>query len=96
MLDRLSRPQASRAICQAGRVDIALPPHWLHLRRLPAFGTAVVSGRASTLTSAEWLQASHVAMTARTPFWRILASDMGGPGVLLRGVIGVQSPGSGS
>ena len=60
----VSRPHVSRAVCQAGRVEMALPPHWLHLSRWPAFGTCVVSGRASTLTSAERLQDSHVAMTA--------------------------------
>ena len=40
-------------------------------RRLPAFGTVTVSGRASTLTSALWPQASQAAVTARTPFFRM-------------------------
>ena len=30
-----------------------------------------------------WLQASHCAVTARTPFWRMLARVIGGPGLLL-------------
>jgi hypothetical protein len=34
------------------------------------------------LTSALWPQASHVAVTARTPFWRMFANVMGGPGLL--------------
>ena len=97
---RRARPavpaHASRTACQAGRVDIALPPHWLHRRRWPACGTNTVSGRASTLTSAACLQASQVAMTARTPFWRMFARLMGGPEVLLRRVTGVETPGSGT
>jgi hypothetical protein len=32
--------------------------------------------------SASWAQASHVAMTARTPFSRMLAKVIGGPGLL--------------
>jgi hypothetical protein len=79
----LERPHASRAVCQAGRVDIVFPLQTLHRSRWPAFGTAVVSGSASTLTSAERLQASHVAITARTPFWRMFAKLMRGPGLLL-------------
>ena len=39
-------------------------------------------GQASTLTSAERPQSAHEAVTARTPFWRMLASLMGGPGLL--------------
>ena len=34
-------------------------------------------GRASTLTSADRLQLSHVAVTARTPFWRMFARSRG-------------------
>jgi len=41
--------------------------------------TVRVSGRASALTSASRPQASHVAVTARTPFARMLARVMGGP-----------------
>ena len=41
-----------------------------------------VSGRASTLTSALWPQPSHVALTARTPFCRMFAKVIGGPGLL--------------
>jgi hypothetical protein len=37
--DVLERPQLSRAVCQAGRVLIALPPHWLQRRRRPTWGT---------------------------------------------------------
>ena len=40
-------------------------------------GTARVSGKASTLTSAERPQLAQVAVTARTPFWRMLVSDIG-------------------
>ena len=47
-----------------------MPPQLLHRRRLPALGTVTLSGMASTLTSAWWLQASQVAVTERTPFWR--------------------------
>jgi hypothetical protein len=71
-----------RAVCHAGRVQTRFPPHWLHRRRRPTWGTCRVSGRASTLTSAERPQASHVAVTARTPFWRMFARVMGGPGLL--------------
>jgi hypothetical protein len=46
------------------------------------WGTVTVSGRASTLTSASRLQASQVAVTARTPFSRMLARVIGGPGLL--------------
>jgi hypothetical protein len=69
-------------VCQAGLFDIAFPLHWLHRRRWPTFGTAVVSGRASTLTSADRLQVWHAATTARTPFSRMFRSDIGGPGLL--------------
>jgi hypothetical protein len=34
---------------------------------------------ASTLTSAARPQASHLAATTLTPFWRVLASVIGGP-----------------
>jgi len=68
----------------AMQVDIVFPPHWLHRRCWPAFGTVTVSGSASKLTSASRPQASHVAVTARTPFWRMLAKVMGGPGLLLK------------
>ena len=54
-----------------------------------ALGTVTVEGRASTLTSASRPQASHVAVTARTPFLRMFANVMGGPGLLRR----VASPG---
>jgi hypothetical protein len=56
VLDRLSRPHASRAVCQAGRVDIVFPPHCLHLGAGRPSGRTTVSGRASTLTSAACLQ----------------------------------------
>jgi hypothetical protein len=75
----IARPQALRAVCQAGRVLICFPPHALHLSRRPASGTNVVSGNASTFTSALCPQASHAAMTARTPFSRMFASVIGGP-----------------
>jgi hypothetical protein len=65
-------------VCHAGRVSIFFPPHALHLSRRPTSGTNVVSGKASTFTSALCPQA-HVAMTARTPFARMLARDIGGP-----------------
>jgi hypothetical protein len=35
------------------------------------------------LASALWLQASHVAVTARTPFSRMFARVMGGPELFL-------------
>ena len=79
-VDSLARHDVG-AVCHAGRVDIVLPPHWLHRRPRPALGTVTVSGRASTLTSADRLQFSHVAITARTPFCRLLASVIGDPGL---------------
>jgi hypothetical protein len=48
-------------------------------------GAATISGRASTLTSASRPQTSHLAVTARTPFLRMLAKVIGGPGLLLTG-----------
>ena len=47
---------------------------------LAGLGDGQGSGRASTLTSAWWPQLAHDAVTMRTPFWRMLASDIGGPG----------------
>jgi hypothetical protein len=79
---RKSGTPARRAVCQAGRVLICFPPHALHRRRWPAVGTVTLSGRTSTTTSAERPQASQVAVTGRTPFWRMLARVMGGPGLL--------------
>jgi hypothetical protein len=70
VLQRLSRPKvrnanaSGRMPCGPGRYRLpAAPaaPCW------PAFATVMVSGRASTLTSASRPQASHVAVTARTP-----------------------------
>ena len=60
---------------------MVFPPQLLHRRRLPVSGTVRVSGRRSTLTSADRPQLAQVAVTARTPFWRMLASNMGGPGL---------------
>jgi hypothetical protein len=77
------RPQASWAVCHAGRVATFFDPHLLHRSRWPTFGTKVVSGRASTLTSADRLQVWQVAITARTPFSRMFRSDIGGPGLVL-------------
>jgi hypothetical protein len=77
-----SRPHASRAVCQAGLVDIAFPPHWLHRKCWPALGTVTVSDRASTLTSAEWLQASHVAAHHADAVLAHVARVIGGPGLL--------------
>ena len=68
-------------VCQAGRVEIVLAPHRLQRSRWPASGTVRVSGSASTLTSASRPQASHVAVTMWTPFWRMLARVIGGPGL---------------
>jgi hypothetical protein len=56
---------------------MVLAPHWLQRRRWPASGTVRVSGSRSTLTSAERPQFAHDAMAMQTPFWRMLASDMG-------------------
>jgi hypothetical protein len=64
-----------------------LPPQPLQRNRWPALGTVIVSGKMSTLTSASRPQASHLAVTTRTPFWRMLASVIGGP-KLLRIVLG--------
>jgi hypothetical protein len=47
---------------------MVLPPQLLQRRRLPTSGTARVSGKASTLTSAERPQFAHVAVTDRTTF----------------------------
>jgi hypothetical protein len=60
-------------VCHAGRVEIVLAPHRLQRSRRPASGTCTLSGRASTLTSALCPQASHDAVTMRTPFERMLA-----------------------
>ena len=67
------------AVRHAGRVEIRFPPHELHRRRWAALGTVTLSASASTLTSALCPQASHVAITARTPFSRMFARVMGGP-----------------
>jgi hypothetical protein len=67
-------------VCHAGRVEIVLPPQWLQRSRRPASGTVRVSGKASTLTSADRPQLAQVAVTARTPFKRMLARVIGGPG----------------
>jgi hypothetical protein len=64
-------------------VWIRLLPHWLQRSRRPASGTTIVAGSASTLTSAMCPQVSHVAITLQTPFWRMFASVMGGPNILL-------------
>ena len=56
-----------------------MPPQLLQRRRLAASGTVRVSGRASTLTSAERPQFAQAAMTERTPFKRMLARVIGGP-----------------
>jgi hypothetical protein len=66
-------------VCQAGRVLTRLLPHWLHRNRRPASGTATVSESWSTTTSALWPQSSQVAVTACTPFLRMLPSVIGGP-----------------
>jgi hypothetical protein len=74
---------AQRRLSPAQNSDvhgIRLPPHALHRSRWPAWGTAIVSGSASTITSALCPQVSHSAVTARTPFCRMFASVMGGPG----------------
>jgi hypothetical protein len=60
---------------------MVLPPQLLHRRRLPTPGTVRVSGRRSTLTLAERPQLAHDAMTERTPFSRMLARVIGGPGL---------------
>ena len=78
--DSLARHDVG-AVCHAGLVDIVFPPHRLQRRRWPAFGTVTVSGRASTLTSALWPQASQAALTAWTPFARMFESVIGGPGL---------------
>jgi hypothetical protein len=62
-----------------GLVSICLPPHWLQRILFPASGTAVVSGSWSTTTSDLWPQARHSAVTAWTPFSRMLPRVMGGP-----------------
>ena len=68
-------------MCHAGRVEIVLPPQLLQRSLLPVSGTVRVSGRRSTLTSAERPQLAHAAMTERTPFKRMLPRVMGGPGL---------------
>ena len=59
-----------------------LSPALAAAQALAGLGTVRVSGRASTLTSAERPQLAHDAVTMRTPFWRMLASVIGGPGLL--------------
>jgi hypothetical protein len=44
------------------------PPHSLRRKRRPTSGTIIVPARASTFTSATCPQASHLAITACTPF----------------------------
>ena len=44
------------------------PPHSLRRKRRPTSGTMIVPARASTFTSATCPQASHLAITACTPF----------------------------
>ena len=69
---------------RGSRVLIRCPPHWLHLSGRPASGTNVVSGNPSTVTSALCAQASHFAITARTPLRRMgIAIVVGGAVVLL-------------
>jgi hypothetical protein len=60
---------------------MVLPPQLPHRRRLAVSGTCTLAGRASTMTSAWRPQVSHVALTARTPLARMLASVIGGPGL---------------
>jgi hypothetical protein len=60
------------------------PPHRLQRKRRLTSGATMVSASASTFTSATWPQASHLAMTARAPFWRMFASVIGGPKFLPR------------
>ena len=68
-------------VYQAGQVEIVLAPHRLHRSRWPASGTVVVSGKLSTLTSPRrGCRLRHVAVTMRTPFKRMLARVIGGPG----------------
>ena len=61
---------------------MVFPPQLLHRRRLPVSGTVRVSGRRSTLTSADRPQLAQAAVTERTPFWRMFARDIGGPGLV--------------
>jgi hypothetical protein len=56
-------PHASSAASQ-----IPFPPHSLQRKRRPTSGTMIVPARASTFTSATCPQASHLAITACTPF----------------------------
>ena len=52
----------------AGGVSIPFLPHSLQRKRRPTSGTMIVPARASTFTSATCPQASHLAITACTPF----------------------------
>jgi hypothetical protein len=72
-------PHWSPAARYAGRVLICFPPHELQRKRRPTSGTTTVSAKASTFTSAACPQASHLTITARTPFSRMLASVIRGP-----------------
>jgi hypothetical protein len=81
------RLEASAAIpvtLYATRVSyrFRFPQHWVNRSRRPASGTTIVSGNASTFTSALCPHASHVAITARSPFARMLARVMGSPCLL--------------
>ena len=85
---RLRRPATMRfgtawrlPLCHAGRVRTRFPPQLPHLRRRAAAGTVIVSGRASTSTSAPCPQASQVAVTIWTQFKHTLASDHGRAGI---------------
>ena len=63
--------------CQAGVVSILFPPHCEQTIRCPTFGTNASAGRLSFTTSAFWRHARQVAITACTPFSRMLPSVMG-------------------
>jgi hypothetical protein len=66
----------SRAVCQAGLVSICFPALTAS-KPSTRLGDKRRLRQGSTPTSAARPQASHVAMTARTPFWRMLASVIG-------------------
>ena len=80
--NRADRPArvSNHIVCHAGLVSIRFPRHWLHRSRRPISGTKIVGARASTFTSALCSQVWQVAITARTPFLRMLDRVIGAPG----------------
>jgi hypothetical protein len=74
----------AQAACLGGQIEAAAERRGDLVRHVdpdpPTRGDDEADTRlASTLTSAARPQASHLAATTLTPFWRVLASVIGGP-----------------